>query len=482
MARFEYDLAILGGGAAGLTVASGASQLGAKTVLVERERSLGGDCLHYGCVPSKTLIQSSRVYHALKNTSVYGLPPISPGPVDFSLVGERIRSVIDTIQQHDSVERFNRLGVEVVFGNGRFSDEHSLEVAGRRINARKWLIATGSSPAVPELPGLAEVGYLTNRDIFSLKELPESLTVIGGGAIAMEMAQAFRRLGSRVTVLQRSGQILSREDKDMADLVMEAMKAEGVVFCLGCRLLAARRLGDEKEILFTDREGVEKSVCSGDILVALGRSVNVHGFDLENTGVEFSRRGIAVDSRMRTSRKHIFAAGDVVGSYQFTHAAGYEGGIVLSNAILHFPKKTDYTWMPWCTYTSPELASIGLNEKRAQEAGIAYSVHTEHFSDNDRATAEGATTGKVKLLVNRKGKPLGVQICGEHAGDLLAEWVALFNGGVKLSTLAGAVHPYPTRAEINKRVAGSIYAPKLFSDRVRAALKYIFRYQGRAVK
>lgn len=373
------------------------------------------------------------------------------------------------------------MGVEVLFGEGRFTDEHSMMVGSRTVTAKKWLIATGSSAAVPELDGISEVGYLTNREIFSLDTLPKSLTVIGAGAIAMEMAQAFSRLGSHVTVLQRSDQVLSKEDKDMADLVMSVLMDEGVTFYLGCRLLSASANGGGKEVRFIDSKEEERSVCSEEILVALGRTVNIEGFDLEKTGVKFSRRGIEVDSRMRTSQKHIFAAGDVIGGYQFTHAAGYEGGIVLSNAILHFPKKADYTWMPWCTYTSPELASIGLNEKRAEEAGISYSVYSEPFSDNDRANAEGATSGKVKLLLNGKGKPLGVQICGPRAGDLLGEWVAVLNGGVKPATLAGSVHPYPTLAEINKRVVGSIYSPKLFSDRVRKALKLIFQYQGRAV-
>jgi pyruvate/2-oxoglutarate dehydrogenase complex dihydrolipoamide dehydrogenase (E3) component len=311
--------------------------------------------------------------------------------------------------------------------------------------------------------------------------LPESLIVVGAGAVASEMAQAFCRLGSKVTVLQRSEQILSKEDKDMADIVMAAMAGDGVVFHLGCRILSARRAGEKKEVFFKDCAGIERSVCATDIFVALGRSVNLDGFDLEKTGVEFSRSGITVDNRMRTNMKHIFAAGDVTGGYQFTHAAGYEGGIVLSNAIFHLPRKADYAWMPWCTYTSPELASIGMNEKRARAANISYSVYIEHFSDNDRANAEGHTAGCVKLLLDGKGKPLGVQIVGPRAGDLLAEWIAVLNGRVKLSTLAGAVHPYPTLAEINKRVAGSIYSPKLFSDRVRKALKFIFRYQGRAI-
>jgi len=482
MARFDYDIGILGGGAAGLTVASGASQLGARTLLVEKETELGGDCLHFGCVPSKTLIRTAAVCHTIRHAGRYGLPEVVCGPVEFAQVAERIRGVIAGISRHDSVERFNGLGVEVVFGEGMFRDDHSLEVAGRTVTAGKWLIATGSSPAVPDFEGLEETGYLTNRQIFSLPRLPESLVVLGGGAIAMEMAQAFCRLGTRVTVLQRSRQVLSREDPDMAGLVMEAMSEEGVIFHLGCNLLRVRLHEGAKEVMYLDGEGCERVVRAEQILVALGRRANVEGFGLENTGVQFSSRGIETDSRLRAAAKHFYAAGDATGRHLFTHAAGYEGGVVLSNAILHLPKKVDYTWLPWCTYTAPELASIGLNEQRARQSGIDYRLHIEHFRDNDRANAEGETAGMVKLLLDRRGRPLGVQICGPRAGDLLGEWVAVLNGGVKLTALAGAVHPYPTLVEINKRLVGGVYAAKLFSPTVRKALQFIFRYQGRAVE
>ncbi|MDP3479650.1 MAG: FAD-dependent oxidoreductase [Desulfoprunum sp.] len=481
MARFDYDIGVIGGGAAGLTVASGASQLGAKTLLVEKEGLLGGDCLHFGCVPSKTLIKTAGVYQMMKEAGRYGLPTPNVGPVDFSLVAGRIRQVVEQIQQHDSVERFVGLGVQVSFGQAVFTDAHTISLAGRPVTAGKWLVATGSSPAIPLLEGLADVPYLTNRDIFSLTTLPQSLIILGAGAIAVEMAQAFCRLGAKVTVLQRGEQILSKEDLDMAEIVRKSLVEEGVIFHLGCKLLRVGLTGQDKEVFFSDSHGLDRSVVGAQILVALGRSANIDGLGLEDIGIACSSRGIEVDTRLRTSHKHIYAAGDVIGGYQFTHAAGYEGGVVLTNAILGLPRKVDYSWMPWCTYTSPELASIGLNEKRAKAAGIDYRLWTEQFAANDRANAEAETVGFIKLLLDRKSRPLGVQILGPHAGDLLAEWVAVLNGGVKLSTLAGAIHPYPTLAEINKRVVGNIYSPKLFSDTVRKALKLIFRYQGRAV-
>jgi len=478
MAQFDYDIGVIGAGAAGLTVASGAAQLGAKTALIEKGELLGGDCLHFGCVPSKTLIRSAHVYHQLSQLEQFGLPAVSPGPVEFSKIAARIQSVIAQIQHHDSVERFTGFGVDVLFGEARFINEHTVELGDKCISADKWVIATGSSPAIPDIPGLSEVNVLTNKEIFTLNELPESLIILGAGAIALEMAQAFNRLGTAVTVLQRSDQVLSKEDKDMADIVMNSLEREGVHFHLGCLLLSVSEDQGHKNVEIQTADDQEICIQGSHILVALGRSVNTDGLDLEKCGVVYSSRGIEVDARMRTSMKHVYAAGDVVGGYQFTHAAGYEGGIVLTNAVLHLPRKADYTWMPWCTYTSPELASIGLNEKRAEKAGITFHTHEELFADNDRAQAEGSIEGKIKLILSKKDKPLGVQITGHHSGELLAEWVAALNGKLRLSTIAGAIHPYPTLAEINKRAVGSLLSRKLFSEKVKKTLRFIFKYRG----
>ena len=479
MADYDFDIGVLGGGAAGLTVTAGAAQLGAKTLLIEKENKLGGDCLHFGCVPSKTLIKSARVYQQIKNASRYGLPEVRVEPVDFSKVAARIRSVIGAIQRHDSVERFCGLGARVEFGQPTFIDEHTVQLNSKRYSAKSWVIATGSSPSTPPIAGLSETPYITNKEIFSLDRLPVSMIVLGGGPIAVEMAQSFNRLGSKVSVVQRSGQILSKEDKDMADQVMAAMQAEGVRFYLNAKILGVREHGGRKEV--TLKVGDEPVTLSGEtILVAMGRSPNIDDLGLESAGVVFNRRGLDVDARLRTSQKHIYGAGDVTGAFQFTHAAGYEGGIVISNAVFRLPRKVNYTYLPWCTYTSPELASIGMNEKSATAAGIGYSVWTEEFKANDRSLAEGEETGLVKMLLDEKERPVGVQILGPHAGDLLAEWVAVFNGGVKLSALAAAVHPYPTLGEINKRVAGSFLSTKIFSDRVRKGLKFFFHLKGRA--
>jgi pyruvate/2-oxoglutarate dehydrogenase complex dihydrolipoamide dehydrogenase (E3) component len=480
MAVFDYDIGIIGGGAAGLTVAAGASQLGAKTLLVEKEPKLGGDCLHYGCVPSKTLIKSAYVYHLLKNTQQYGLPAVDVPPVDFKHVRTRIESVINSIQKNDSVERFCKLGVKVEFGHACFLDEHVIQINGKKHSAAKWVIASGSTASVPPVEGLAQTPYLTNKEIFYLDHLPASMIIIGGGPIAIEMAQAFNRMGTKIHVIQRSSQILSKEDKDMADQVMKVLADEGVAFHVNTSLVSTKDLGNRKELIYKNKAGELMNIQAEALLVALGRAPTVSDMGLEAIGLEFDRKGIKVDNRLRTNHKHIFAAGDVNGAYQFTHTAGYEGGIVVSNAIFRWPRKTNYALIPSCTYTDPELASIGMNEMAAREAGFDYSVWTEEFKDNDRSLAEGVDTGKIKLLLNKKEKPIGIQIFGPHAGELLNEWVAVMNGRIGLATMASAVHPYPTLGEINKRVAGAYLSKKLFSKNVRKVLTFFFSLKGRA--
>jgi pyruvate/2-oxoglutarate dehydrogenase complex dihydrolipoamide dehydrogenase (E3) component len=480
MAKYGFDIGILGGGSGGLTVAAGAAQLGAKTLLVEKEKELGGDCLHFGCVPSKTLIRTAHVYHLMKNAEQFGLPPVEVKPVDFRQVAKRIQSVISVIQKHDSEERFCKLGVRVEFGEAHFVDEHAIRLHGETHSARNWVVATGSSPSLPPVEGLDKTPHITNREIFSLDRLPKSMIAIGAGPISTEMAQTFSRLGTRVIVVQRGNQILSKEDKDMADQVMNVLSAEGVKFCLNSTTVSTKDLGNEREVIIKTAEGETINLRAETILVAVGREANLGGLGLEDIGVAYDRKGLKVDQRLRTNHTHIYGAGDVTGSYLFTHAAGYEGSIVISNAIFHLPRKTDYTFLPWCTYTDPELASIGMNEKMAQAAEINYSVWAEEFKDNDRSLAEGEKVGKIKMLLDEKEKPIGIQILGPRAGDLVSEWVAIVNGKVKLSTLATAVHPYPTLGEINKRVAGTFLSGKIFSEKVRKGLKFFFHLKGRA--
>lgn len=479
MPKYDFDIGIIGGGAGGLTIAAGASQLGAKTLLIEKERELGGDCLHFGCVPSKTLIRTANLYHIMKKTRDFGLPVFDGKPVNFRDIVQRIQSVIGTIQRHDSKERFCKLGVRVEFGYSFFKDAHSVNLNGKTYSAKTWVIATGSSPSIPVIDGLDKMPYLTNRELFSLDSLPDSLIIIGGGPIGIEMAQAFCRLGSRVSVIQRGKQILSKEDADMSEDIMNYLAGEGVIFHLNTSVIAARDLGSEREIAVRKEDGTLYLKAKA-VLIATGRDANLQCLGLEEIGIEFDRRRLKLDKRLRTSHSHIYAAGDVTGDYQFTHAAGYEGGVVLGNAIFHIPRKVDYTFFPWCTFTDPELACIGMNEKMAAQAGIENSVYVEKFIDNDRSLAEGEKEGKIKMILDSKEKLLGVQILGPHAGDLLSEWVAVMNGRVRLSTLAASVHPYPTLGEINKKVVTDLFSKKIFSARMRKGLTFLFNLKGRA--
>ena len=416
----------------------------------------------------------------MKNADKYGLQAVEAPPIDFKKVSGRIKSVIGVIQKHDSRERFCRLGAKVEFGIPVFTDEHSVQLNGKILSAKSWVIATGSSPFIPPIKGLDKTGYITNKEIFYLDRLPKSMIILGGGPIGSEMGQAFNRLGTRVYIVDLGDQILGKEDKDMADTVKEVMELEGVVFYLNASIEAVRDTGEEKEVLITDKEGASVTLRAETVMVAVGRTPNIGQMGLEDIGVRFNRFGIEVDKRLRTNHKHIYAAGDVNGGYLFTHAAGYEGGIVVSNAVFRLPRNTDYTYLPWCTYTDPELASIGMNEKTAKASGVEYSIIVEEFKNNDRSLAEAEKTGKIKMLLNEKEKPIGVQIVGPHAGDLVSEWVAVLNGKVKLSTLAAAVHPYPTIGEINKKVAGTYFTPKIFSDKIKKGLKFFFNLKGRA--
>ncbi|TAN41972.1 MAG: mercuric reductase [Nitrospirae bacterium] len=479
MASYDYDIGIIGGGAAGLTVAAGSAQLGAKTILINKDAKLGGDCLHYGCVPSKTLIKTAKVRHLMLNARSFGLPPVQLPAVDFRDISQRIRSVIEIIQRHDSPERFCGMGARVEFGHAEFADDHEVKIDGKAVSARNWVIATGSGPSIPSIPGLDKTNYLTNRELFFIDELPKSMVILGGGPIAVEMAQAFARLGTMITIVEIADQILAREDSDMAGLIMERLSSEGVLFHLNASVTEVRDSGGEKEVFV--RKGNETlNVRTDSILVAAGRRANVDGLGLENAGVEFSKRGINVDKRLRTSRKHIYAAGDVTGAYQFTHAAGYEGGIVISNAIFHLPRKVDYSLFPWCTYSDPELASIGMNEKAAIASGKHYTAWTEEFRANDRAIAGGTEAGQIKMLLDEKERPLGVQILGQHAGDLIGEWITAMNGRINLSVMASSVHPYPTLSEINKKIAGNVFSRWIFSERMKKGLKLVFNFKGRA--
>ncbi len=482
MARYDYDLGIIGGGAAGLTAAAGAAQFGAKTILLEKAGRLGGDCLHFGCVPSKALIQSASVWALARRTREFGLPGLGLPCVDLGAVMDRVASVIAAIAPHDSPERFCSLGALVRFGNPSFADEHVVDLDGERISARSWIIATGSSPALPSVDGLEDVPYWTNETVFSQRRLPERLIVLGGGPVGCEMALAFARLGSRVTLVEYMDTILPSEDSDIADILARRLEADGVVIHAGTKALRARN--ESGKILLSlgpaRDPGPELTIEAEALLVAAGRRPNTEGLALDMAGVHYTSRGIPANERMKTNVAHIYACGDVNGVMPFTHVAGYEAGITLSNAVLRLPRSVDYTKIGWCTYTDPEIASIGANEKRARKEGLTYRLIEEHFHENDRALAEGEPHGKIKLLLDTGGKMLGCQIIGAHAGELIHEWILAMNGRVGLSTLAGTTHLYPTLSEISKRAAGSYFASRIFSDKTRSILRLLFSLKGRA--
>ena len=465
----QRDLVIIGGGAGGLVVASVAGQLGLKVTLIEKEDKLGGDCLHYGCVPSKALIQAARVASLMRRGDAFGLPSVE-ADIDLGKVNDHVHSVIEHIQQHDDPERFRSYGCEVIFGAAEFIDSHRVKVLDREIRGRRFLIATGSRPFIPPVEGLEEAGYLTNLDLFSLRTLPARLVVLGGGPIGLEMAQAFSRLGSQVTVVERLPQLLPQEDPEIADALQACLASEGIEIHTSTSAERVSRESDNRSVF-----------CSGNlrldadqVLVAVGRKPNVENLGLETAGVTFSNKGITVDRRMRSSQKHIFACGDVCGPYPFTHMAEYQAGIVISNAIFRFPKKTDYRVIPGVTYTDPELARVGLTEQQARDQGIKPVVLRFPFSEIDRALTEVETCGMSKL-VTHKGKILGASILGPHAGELIHEIALAMQTGTKIADISATIHAYPTLAQIHRRVVNTAYSPKLFSPGTRKLVKWINR-------
>lgn len=470
--RNEHDLVIIGGGVGGLVTASVAGQLGLDVVLIEREPNLGGDCLHYGCVPSKTLIRSAEVAHLARTASDFGVDA-AVDRVDLGNVMGRVREVVEHIQGHDDPERFRSYGVDVRFGAARFVDPHTVALGDGVIHGRRFVIATGSSPAIPPIDGLDEAGYLTNETVFTQQELPGRLAVLGGGPVGVELAQAFARLGSDVTIIDVAERLLAREDAELSMELTHALHAEGLTVRTGTAVQSVSRSDDGKVVRCNGPEGAQELVVD-EILVATGRQPNVRDLTLENAGVDYGRGGIGVDARMRTSVKHIFACGDCCGPYPLTHAAEHQAGVVIANAVFRWPKKIDYRVLPWATYTDPELAQVGLTEAAAREQGLDIQVARFAFKDVDRALAEGHERGQVKLIVHRS-RIVGASILGPHAGELIHEAVLAMQTRAKIGSIVGMVHAYPTLSQIHRRALSSLYSPKLFSERTRRLVRWINR-------
>ena len=462
----KADICIIGAGSGGLSVAAGAAQLGAKTILIERG-AMGGDCLNTGCVPSKALLSAAKHFKAMNDGGKFGLSARETA-VDFGKVHDHVHGVIAGIAPLDSVERFEGLGVTVIKAEAKFVGPGAVEAGGTRIEARRFVVATGSRAAVPPIPGLAETPYLTNETIFDLTALPDHLIIIGGGPIGMEMAQAFRRLGSQVTLLEGAG-VLAKDDPELVSVVVDQVKADGVDIREGVSITSIEQTDDGIRVAF-GKEAIEGS----HLLVAAGRRPNIEDLGLEAAGVTFERTGIMVDERLRTSNRKIFAIGDVAGGLQFTHVAGYHAGMVIRNALFRIPAKVDLSAVPWVTYTDPELAHVGLSEAAArQRFGARVKVLTWPLAENDRARAERDTRGFIKVVVGRKGKILGASIVGAGAGDLLQPWVLALSQGMKIGAFTSMIAPYPTRGEISKRAAGDYYTPTLFSRRTRLLVRFL---------
>ena len=480
MGTYSHDVMIVGGGAGGLTAAVGCAQLGMKTALVDKER-LGGDCLHYGCVPSKTLLKTASVYHAMTDAGRYGLPSVEPPPVDMSAVNARVAKVIAGIEVHDSPERFRALGAEVFLGEAQFSSPHEIVIDGEtRLSAPSVILATGSSPRAIPFRGIEEAGYLTNIDAFSLPKLPPRIATIGAGPIGVELSQAFRRLGAQVTILDLAPHVLPREDADMAGFVQERLSEEGVSLRLGSTIVRVERSGSVKKVHVTRSDGVEEVLEVDEILMAVGRQGNTSGLALENAGVTVEKGFVVADSKLRTSQRHILAVGDINGRYQFTHVAGAEGSLAVRRLALHAGGSMDYRSVPWCTYTDPELASVGHNEASAKAAGIDYDTIVQPFGSTDRAQAEGEPAGRMKILLDRKGRVIGTQIAGHHAGELLTPSLFAVGKRWKAGAIMAPIYPYPTLSELHKKAVSAQMAPRLFNDRVRRVLRLLFRYRGTA--
>ncbi len=457
MERIKTDLLVIGAGSGGLSVAAGAVQMGASVVLLEGHK-MGGDCLNYGCVPSKALIAAGKAAYGQSHAQPYGVADHKP-KVDYAAAKDHVHEVIATIAPHDSVERFEGLGVRVITEFGRFVSPTEVQAGNAVIKARRVVIATGSSPFVPPIPGLDKVPYETNETLFDLREQPKHLLIIGGGPIGMEMAQAHVRLGSKVTVIE-GAQALGNDDPEMAEVVLNQLRQEGVEIAQNA--MAKEVSGKEGDITVVTEDG--RTFKGSHLLMAVGRTSNIDKLDLEKADIKKNTRGIEVDARMKTSNKRVYAIGDVAGGLQFTHVAGYHAGLIIRSALFGLPAKQRIDHIPWVTFTDPELAQVGMTEAQARDLyGSALDVARFEFSGNDRAIAERKTLGLIKVMVV-KGRPVGASIAGPQAGELIGVWALAIANKMKMSQIANMVAPYPTLGEVNKRVAGAYFSPRLFDN------------------
>ncbi len=467
------DICVIGAGSGGLTVAAAAAAFGVSVVLIEKGK-MGGDCLNFGCVPSKAILAAGKHAHAIREAGAFGVFAEEP-KVDFRKVNAHIRSVIDSIAPMDSVERFTALGVKVIEAAGKFTDRNTVVAGDYTIKARRFVIATGSSPFVPPIPGLDTVEYFTNETLFENKRKPQHLIVIGGGPIGMEMAQAHLRLGSRVTVLEGL-KALGKDDPELAAIVLDKLRGEGMQILEGAMVKSVEQRGKSGIRVNVEIDGQMREVDGSDLLVATGRAVNVNGIGLEEAGIQFDRKGIKVKSDLRTTNSKVYAIGDVAGGLQFTHVAGYHAGLVIRGILFRMKAKPNEHIIPWATYTDPEMAHVGMTEGDAKKKHGDIHVLRWPFHENDRAMAERKTAGMIKMVTNKKGRILGVSIAGANAGEMINMWALAVSKEMTVRDVASYIPPYPTMSEIGKRAATTFYTPFTRKPWVRSVIGFLRKF------
>lgn len=466
----DTHICVIGAGAGGLSVAAVSAQMGADTVLVERGK-MGGDCLNYGCVPSKALLAAAKQAYAMTDGASLGVSPVVP-EISFNKVHDHVRGVIAALEPNDSQQRFEGLGVNVIRAEAHFVGRQEIEAGGHRIKARRIVIATGSSPVVPAIIGLDQVPFFTNETLFDNETCPDHLVIIGGGPIGVEMAQAHARLGAKVTILEMFS-MMAKDDPELVAVLKNQLIGEGVDIREGVKVTAVEKKGDGLSVLI-EGDNTNDRVHGSHLLVATGRQVNVAALNLEAAGIDYDRNGIKVDRRLRTSNKKVFAIGDVTGGLQFTHVANYHAGIVIRNALFRLPAKANHNAVPWVTYTDPELANVGITEAQARARhGDRIRVLTWPLEENDRAQAERKTDGMIKIITTKTGRILGASIVAPHAGELIQTWVLAINAKLKIGSMASYIAPYPSLGEISKRAAGSYYTSTLFSKRTQRMVRLL---------
>lgn len=467
------DICVIGAGSGGLSLAAGAVQMGAKVVLIEKGK-MGGDCLNTGCVPSKALLAAGHAAQNARRASKFG---VSTGSVevDFGRAIDYVHSVIAGIAPHDSVERFEELGCSVIQAEARFTNPGELVAGDRTIKAKRFVVATGSRAAVPPIPGLESVRHFTNETIFENRTRPSHLIIIGGGPIGMEMAQAHQQLGAKVTLIEM-GTILPKDDPDLVEVIRNRIKTDGISLYEGAKTKEVLDVNDQISVVI-EHQGVEITLEGSHLLLATGRKPNIESLNLKEAGIDYTERGISVDARLRTSNRKVFAIGDVTGGLQFTHMAGYDAGIVIRNALFRLPAKVDHSAVPWVTYTTPELAQVGLTETAAREKfGDDIRVVTWDYAENDRARAEADTEGFIKVVTKPNGRILGAAIVGRQAGELIGLWSLAISKKMKIGAIASMIAPYPTLGELSKRAAGTWYTPSLFDEKTRKLVRFLLKF------